>query len=314
MAPGRISRARECPPGRARSWRREEDVRGRRGDGEGVRPHGFGVLRVRRRANPWASLAQARSLGRPSCDHNHLDFATPSHPRKLFKGSHAAEFRFWPAGRGRSAAAGAAVRRRRGPTAAGRRIRGLRRCRGRRVVRCSALRSWLEELRSLPRSSVVARRRARGRARAVYNGAGAAGGGRRGEPPPRRRRLSGVSGGPRWAAPLAAFVGTRWLETSRSGTCASQIALRRKARAPRRPGVRNCGGGGGGDLPARPSRREGRRLRARRAVWRRQGRVGPSASVSALAASAPSGAARALGRLAPHKLRAKSVSTSARVL
>ena len=61
----------------------------------------------------------------------------------------------------RSAAAGAAVRRRRGPTAAGRRIRGLRRCRGRRVVRCSALRSWLEELRSLPRSSVVARRRAR---------------------------------------------------------------------------------------------------------------------------------------------------------
>ena len=91
----------------------------------------------------------------------------------------------------RSAAAGAAVRRRRGPTAAGRRIRGLRRCRGRRVVRCSALRSWLEELRSLPRSSVVARRRARGRARAVYNGAGAAGGGRRGEPPPRRRRLRG---------------------------------------------------------------------------------------------------------------------------
>ena len=76
---------------------------------------------------------------------------------------------------------------------------------------------------------------------------------------------------PRWAAPLAAFVGTRWLETSRSGTCASQIALRRTARAPRRPGVRNCGGGGGGDLPARPSRREGRRLRARRAVWRRQG-------------------------------------------
>ena len=43
----------------------------------------------------------------------------------------------------RSAAAGAAVRRRRGPTAAGRRIRGLRRCRGRRVVRCSALRSWV---------------------------------------------------------------------------------------------------------------------------------------------------------------------------
>ena len=161
VPPGRISRARECPPGRARSWRREEDVRGRRGDGEGVRPHGFGVLRVRRRANPWASLAQARSLGRPSCDHNHLDFATPSHPRIVFKGSHPPKFRFWPAGRGRSAAAGAAVRRRRGPTAAGRRIRGLRRCRGRRVVRCSALRSWLEELRSLPRSSVVARRRAR---------------------------------------------------------------------------------------------------------------------------------------------------------
>ena len=214
--------------------------------------------------------------------------ATPSHPRIVFKGSHRAQFRFWPAGRGRSAAAGAAVRRRRGPTAAGRRIRGLRRCRGRRVVRCSALRSWLEELRSLPRSSVVARRRARGRARAVYNGAGAAGGGRRGEPPPRRRRLRGQRR-PRWAAPLAAFVGTRWLETSRSGTCASQIALRRTARAPRRPGVRNCGGGGGGDLPARPSRREGRRLRARRAVWRRrvcappEGLPAPRRAISALA-------------------------------
>ena len=214
----------------------------------------------------------------------------------------------------RSAAAGAAVRRRRGPTAAGRRIRGLRRCRGRRVVRCSALRSWLEELRSLPRSSVVARRRARDEL-ATMAAAGAAASAAAAAVS-RHRDGAGLRGrrGPRCAAPLAAFVGTRWLETSRSGTCASQIALRRRARAPRRPGARNCGGGGGGDLPARPSRREGRRLRARRAVWRRQGRVGPSASVSALAASAPSGAARALGRLAPHKLRAKSVSTSARVL
>ena len=172
----------------------------------------------------------------------------------------------------------------------------------------------VEELRSLPRSSVVARRRARGRAR---DDGGRPGGGAAAAAAVSRHRDgagSGVSVGPRWAAPLAAFVGTRWLETSRSGTCASQIALRRKARAPRRPGVRNGGGGGGGDLPARPSRREGRRLRARRAAWRRQGRVGPSASVSALASSAPRGAARALGRLALHKLRAKSVSTSARVL
>ena len=114
---------------------------------------------------------------------------------------------------------------------------------------------------------------------------GAGGGGGGVKPPPRRRRLRGR----RWAAPLAAFVGTRWLETSRSGTCASQIALRRKARAPRRPGVRNGGGGGGGDLPARPSRREGRRLRARRAVWRRrvcappEGLPAPRRAISALA-------------------------------
>ena len=186
----------------------------------------------------------------------------------------------------RSAAAGAAVRRRRGPTAAGRRIRGLRRCRGRRVVRCSALRSWLEELRSLPRSSVVARRRARDELATMAAAPAAA-------PAAVSRHRdgagAGVSVGPRWAAPLAAFVGTRWLETSRSGTCASQIALRRTARAPRRPGVRNGGGGGGGDLPARPSRREGRRLRARRAVWRRrvcappEGLPAPRRAISALA-------------------------------
>ena len=60
----------------------------------------------------------------------------------------------------RSAAAGAAVRRRRGPTAAGRRIRGLRRCRGRRVV-LFCIEVVVSSLRSLPRSSVVARRRAR---------------------------------------------------------------------------------------------------------------------------------------------------------
>ena len=172
----------------------------------------------------------------------------------------------------RSAAAGAAVRRRRGPTAAGRRIRGLRRCRGRRVVRCSALRSWLEELRSLPRSSVVARRRARDELATMAAAPAAPAAAAAAVSRDRDGAGSGVGVvDPRWAAPLAAFVGTRWLETSRSGTCASQIALRRRARAPRRPGVRNCGGGGGGDLPARPSRREGRRLRARRAAWRRQG-------------------------------------------
>ena len=145
---------------------------------------------------------------------------------------------------------------------------------------------------------------------------GGGGGGRGGEPPPRRRRLRGQRR-PRWAAPLAAFVGTRWLETSRSGTCASQIALRRRARAPRRPGVRNCGGGGGGDLPARPSRREGRRLRARRAVWRRRNRVGActTAPPRCRLSRRPRGEAlRERCRLALHKLRAKSVSTSARVL
>ena len=272
MAPGRISRARECPPGRARSWRREEDVRGRRGDGEGVRPHGFGVLRVRRRANPWASLAQARSLGRPSCDHNHLDFATPSHPRIVFKASHRAQFRFWPAGRGRSAAAGAAVRRRRGPTAAGRRIRGLRRCRGRRVVRCSALRSWLEELRSLPRSSVVARRRARGRARAVYNGAGAAGGGRRGEPPPRRRRLRGQRRPP-LGSPAGGVRGNSVArDLSQRYVCLANRAAADSARP---------------TPPRRPQSRRRRRQRPPRAPLP-PGEAAP---------------ARAAGRLAPARLR-----------
>ena len=99
----------------------------------------------------WTTFLRSQSPG----------FCDAFSSEKAFQRFSRAEFSILPGGRGRSAAAGAAVRRRRGPTAAGRRIRGLRRCRGRRVVRCSALRSWLEELRSLPRSSVVARRRAR---------------------------------------------------------------------------------------------------------------------------------------------------------
>ena len=135
------------------------------------------------------------------------------------------------------------------------RIRGLRRCRGRRVVRCSALRSWLEELRSLPRSSVVARRRARGRARAVYNGAGAAGRGRRGEPPPRRRRLQGRRR-PRWAQPRS----RRSWELGGSDLSQRYVCLANRAaagaRAPRRPGVPRWRRRRRPTSP-RPSRREG---------------------------------------------------------
>ena len=99
----------------------------------------------------WTTFLRSQSPG----------FCDAFSSEKGFQRFSRAEFSILPGGRGRSAAAGAAVRRRRGPTAAGRRIRGLRRCRGRRVVRCSALRSWSRSSRSLPRSSVVARRRAR---------------------------------------------------------------------------------------------------------------------------------------------------------
>ena len=164
MAPGRISRAQECPPGRARSWRREEDVRGRRGDGEGVRPRGFGGIRVRRSAKHQSPHAQPRSLGRPSCDHNHLEFATPSHPELFSKVLTARNFDFgrWARPLGGCWRGGPPPPRPDGGWPPDPRPPPLpRTCRGRRVVRCSALRSWLEELRSLPRSSVVARRRAR---------------------------------------------------------------------------------------------------------------------------------------------------------
>ena len=176
----------------------------------------------------------------------------------------------------RSAAAGAAVRRRRGPTAAGRRIRGLRRCRGRRVVRCSALRSWLEELRSLPRSSVVARRRARGRARAVYNGAGAAGGGRRGEPPPQRRR-PGVSASAPLGSPAGGVRGNSVArDLSQRYVCLANRAAAESARP---------------TPPRRPQLRRRRRRRPPRAPLP-PGRAAPACAAGRLAAARPSRALR----------------------
>ena len=251
----------------------------------------------------WTTFLRSQSPG----------FCDAFSSEKAFQRFSRAEFSILPGGRGRSAAAGAAVRRRRGPTAAGRRIRGLRRCRGRRVVRCSALRSWLEELRSLPRSSVVARRRARGRARAVYNGAGAAGGGRRGEPPPQRRR-PGVSASAPLGSPAGGVRGNSVArDLSQRYVCLANRAAAESARPtpPRRPQLRRRRRRRPPRAPLPPGRAAPARAAGRLAPARL---VGPSASVSALAASAPSGPARALGRLALHKLRAKSVSTSARVL
>ena len=141
---------------------------------------------------------------------------------------------------------------------------------------------------------------------------GGAGGGGGGVKPPPRRRGSTAS------APLGSPAGgVRGNSVARDLSQRYVCLANRAAAESARP-----------TPPRRPQWRRRRRRRPPRAPLppggaapaRAAGRLAParpsraSASVSALAASAPSGAARALGRLAPHKLRAKSVSTSARVL
>ena len=139
--------------------------------------------------------------------------------------------------------------------------RGLRRCRGQRGGALFCIEVVCRACRSLPRSSVAdvpATSSRRWRAPAAARA--------RGGEPPRRRRLQGQRR-PRWAAPLAAFVGTRCSETS-------QRRVPRKSR---------CGGkraphaapasataAAAAAVTARPCRREGRRLRARRAAWCRE--------------------------------------------
>ena len=140
----------------------------------------------------WTTFLRSQSPG----------FCDAFSSEKGFQRFSRAEFSILPGGRGRSAAAGAAVRRRRGPTAAGRRIRGLRRCRGRRGGALFCIEVVVEEL--VAASAVVGGGKATCSRRARDDGGrpgGGGGGGGGGEPPPRRRRLRGQRGPlvqPRW--------------------------------------------------------------------------------------------------------------------
>ena len=272
-AAGRISRA--------QSVRRVGPVVASRGG----RPRAPGRRRGRATAWVWwyprEKGSQASSLAQPDLlptflRSHHLDFATPSHPG-LFSKLLTAGISILTGGRGRSAAA-AAVRRRRGPTA-GRRIAApLPRPEGGAlfcievVVRGAAIASAV-----VGGGKATCSRRARDVAAPAPAAAAAVSRDRDGAG-------SGVGVGPRWAAPLAAFVfgGSRPLAAVRAPRNRAAADSARPT-PPRRP---RCGGGGGGDRRAPPA--GGAAPRARRAAGAgvfapRQRAAAPRRAISALA-------------------------------